>query len=44
VLLASVPQTHDETLFLRLGDWFAWVALALLLLSLANLVRLVRQP
>jgi apolipoprotein N-acyltransferase len=39
-LLASVPDTHDQTLFLRLGDWFAWVACAVLLLCLAQLVRL----
>ena len=39
-LLVSVPQTHDRTLFLLLGDWFAWVAVALLVLCLAQLVRL----
>jgi apolipoprotein N-acyltransferase len=38
-LLVSVPQTHDRTLFLRLGDWFAWVAVALLVLCLVQLVR-----
>jgi apolipoprotein N-acyltransferase len=38
-LLVSVPQTHDRTLFLRLGDWFAWVAVALLALCLVQLVR-----
>jgi apolipoprotein N-acyltransferase len=39
-LLVSVPQTHDWTLFLLLGDWFAWVAVALLVLSLGQLARL----
>ncbi len=39
-LLVSVPQTHDRTFFLLLGDWFAWVAVALLVLTLAQLVRL----
>lgn len=38
-LLVSVPQTHDRTLFLLLGDWFAWVAVALLVLCLAQLAR-----
>lgn len=41
-LLARVPQTHDRTLFLVLADWFAWVALAILLFVLAQLVRLGR--
>ncbi len=39
-LLVSVPQTHDRTLFLLLGDWFAWVAVAFLVLCLAQLARL----
>lgn len=38
-LVVSVPQSHDKTLFLLLGDWFAWVALALLVLCLAQLAR-----
>jgi apolipoprotein N-acyltransferase len=37
-LLVSVPQSHDRTLFLVLGDWFAWVAVAILVLCLARLV------
>jgi len=40
-LLASVPQTHDRTLFLRWGDWFAWVAVAVLF---GCSLRLVRSP
>ncbi len=28
-LLADVPATHNTTLFVLLGDWFAWVALAI---------------
>jgi apolipoprotein N-acyltransferase len=36
-LLVSVPQSHDKTIFLLLGDWFAWVALALLVLCLVQL-------
>jgi apolipoprotein N-acyltransferase len=38
-LLASAPQTHHKTLFVLLGDWFAWVALAILVLCLAQLAR-----
>ncbi len=38
-LVADVPAAHDRTLFLLLGDWFAWVALALLALSLVQLAR-----
>jgi apolipoprotein N-acyltransferase len=42
-LLATVPQSHDKTLFLILGDWFAWVALAVLTLTLVQLVRLRKR-
>jgi apolipoprotein N-acyltransferase len=43
-LLATVPATHDSTLFQLLGDWFAWVALALLVFVLAQLIRLWKSP
>jgi apolipoprotein N-acyltransferase len=39
-LLASAPAVHAETLYLRFGDWFAWLALIGLILSLVRLVRL----
>lgn len=29
-LLGSVPVRHDETLYARWGDWFAWLMLAVL--------------
>jgi apolipoprotein N-acyltransferase len=29
-LLGSVPVRHDDTLYARWGDWFAWLMLALL--------------
>jgi apolipoprotein N-acyltransferase len=29
-LLADVPDVHDTTIYLLLGDWFAWVSLAVL--------------
>jgi apolipoprotein N-acyltransferase len=38
-LLAEVPTEHENTLFLLLGDWFAWVAVGILLLTLAQLLR-----
>ena len=38
-LLVAVPGGHDRTLFVLWGDWFAWVAVALLLLCLLQLVR-----
>ncbi len=38
-LLANVPATHENTLYLLLGDWFAWVALATLVFTLVQLYR-----
>jgi apolipoprotein N-acyltransferase len=29
-LLATVPDAHEPTLYLRWGDWLAWLSLALL--------------
>jgi apolipoprotein N-acyltransferase len=40
-LLASVPAVHSATVYLLLGDWFAWVACALLVFALAQLCRIV---
>ncbi len=28
-LVATVPSGHEATLYLRLGDWFAWLSIAL---------------
>ncbi len=39
-LLADVPVVHDATLYLLLGDWFAWFALAALVFALIQLYRL----
>ena len=39
-LIADVPAVHDTTLYLLLGDWFAWVTLALFGFALVQLVRL----
>ena len=38
-LLASVPAAHSATLYLLLGDWFAWLACALLLFAVVQLCR-----
>ena len=38
-LLATVPAGHGNTLFLLLGDWFGWFAIALLALALASLLQ-----
>jgi len=35
-----VPAMHDRTLYLLLGDWFAWLTLAVLLLTLVRLAML----
>ena len=39
-LIADVPAVHDTTLYLLFGDWFAWVALAVLSLALLRLIAL----
>jgi apolipoprotein N-acyltransferase len=38
-LAADVPTAHDATLYLLLGDWFAWLALMVLVFSLVQLYR-----
>lgn len=38
-LVADVPAMHDDTLYLVLGDWFAWLAIAALGAALTVLVR-----
>jgi apolipoprotein N-acyltransferase len=40
-LLASVPAVHSATVYLLLGDWFAWLACALLVLAIVQLCRVV---
>jgi apolipoprotein N-acyltransferase len=42
-LLADVPAVHNTTVFVLLGDWFAWVALAIFVFTLVQLFRL-RNP
>jgi len=36
-LLADVPAEHHKTLYLLLGDWFAWLAVGLLAFTLLRL-------
>jgi len=43
-LMAEVPATHGTTLYLLLGDWFAWVVLATFLFALVQLVRHRKHP
>lgn len=40
MLIAKVPLRHTATLYLLLGNWFAWLALAMLLFALAQFIRL----
>jgi apolipoprotein N-acyltransferase len=39
-LLVSVPAAHDWTVYQWLGDWFAWVAIALLAVVAMQMARL----
>jgi apolipoprotein N-acyltransferase len=39
-LLVDVPTAHSRTVYQVLGDWFAWVAIALLAFVLLGVVRL----
>jgi apolipoprotein N-acyltransferase len=39
-LLVSVPAAHDWTVYQWLGDWFAWVAIALLVVVAIRMARL----
>ncbi len=41
-LLAEVPTTHVTTFYERLGDWWAWLAVAILVFTLGRLLWLLR--
>jgi apolipoprotein N-acyltransferase len=43
-LVASVPTAHSATLYLLLGDWFAWLACVLLVFSIVQLCRVAMRP
>jgi apolipoprotein N-acyltransferase len=38
-LLVDVPTAHSWTIYQLLGDWFAWVAIALLAIVIIQLLR-----
>ena len=38
-LIAQAPAIHDATLYLLLGDWFAWLTVATLVFTLVQLYR-----
>jgi apolipoprotein N-acyltransferase len=38
-LLVNVPELHSRTVYLMMGDWFAWLAIALLVFVLLMLWR-----
>ena len=38
-LVTNAPAIHDATLYLLLGDWFAWLAVATLVFTLVQLYR-----
>jgi apolipoprotein N-acyltransferase len=40
MLLATVPAVHSATVYLLLGDWFGWLACALLVFAVLQLCRL----
>ncbi|HEX4580620.1 MAG TPA: nitrilase-related carbon-nitrogen hydrolase [Acidobacteriaceae bacterium] len=42
-LLADVPAAHDSTLYLLLGNWFAWLSLAICAFTLVRLASLRRS-
>jgi apolipoprotein N-acyltransferase len=42
-LLAEVPTAHHKTLYLLLGDWFAWLSLAILCITIVRLLLLRRS-
>lgn len=39
-VMATVPVRHSQTVYLILGDWFAWVAMATLAFAVVQMVRL----
>lgn len=42
--IANVPTTHDTTLYLLFGDWFAWLSCAILIAVLIQLYRRRHAP
>ncbi len=42
-VLVDVPAGHDKTIYLKFGDWFPWLAVAILAVALTQLLR-PRKP
>jgi apolipoprotein N-acyltransferase len=42
-LLATVPDAHEATLYLLLGDWFAWLSIAIFGWALIQRIRVRNQ-
>ena len=42
-LLAQVPAVHHSTIYLKFGDWFAWLAMAILALTVIRLILPTRK-
>jgi len=38
LLLTAVPAAHDRTVYLFLGDWFAWMSVTLLVFAISRLL------
>jgi apolipoprotein N-acyltransferase len=43
-LLETVPAVHHDTFYMVAGDWFAWVALLMLLCALGRFIWLRKMP
>ncbi len=43
-LLADVPDVHDTTIYLLLGDWFAWMSVAIFAFTAIKFFRLTAKP
>jgi apolipoprotein N-acyltransferase len=43
-LVADVPVRHDATIYSRFGNWFAWLCIVLLAVSVASAVRAPASP
>jgi apolipoprotein N-acyltransferase len=43
-LLADVPDVHDTTIYLLLGDWFAWITLAVFAFTTMQAFRSKPRP
>jgi apolipoprotein N-acyltransferase len=42
--VATVPVRHDSTIYSRFGNWFGWLCIILLVVSIASMVRAPAPP